>query len=320
MNFFSIGEALIDMIPNKNGVLLKEVTSFTRTAGGAPANVCACVAKQGLNAHFIGKLGADAFGDFLIDQMIKAGVGTEHVFRTSKANTALAFVSLKADGDRDFSFYRNPGADMLLDKNEIDKSWFNKGDFLHFCSLGLVESPAKYAHKKAVKLVKNKGGTVVFDPNLRLPLWNNMSELKNVVLEYIKYSDIVKISDNEIEFLFGTTDVTQAANSVLSMGARAFVLTLGSGGARLVTKAVDVFCPAFSVKAIDSTGAGDAFNGGLISFMIKNNLNIGMVSGKTAYEMLQYANACGAILVTKHGAIESMPSEKQVRQFLADNK
>jgi len=316
--FFSIGEALIDMIPSETGVALKDVPSFTRTAGGAPANVCACVAKQGVEASFIGKLGDDAFGDYLVDTIKGVGINTEHIFRTNKANTSLAFVSLKADGERDFSFYRKPGADMLLEESEIEDAWFEEEDFLHFCSVDLIEAPVKYAHKKAIEAVKAKGGTIVFDPNLRLPLWGDLEELKSTVLEFADYADIVKISDNELEFICDTDDVKKAAESMFEKGAKLFIYTMGSEGARLLTKDIDVFVSAYKVKAIDATGSGDAFIGAFISQLILRDVDIVDFKQETAAEILKYANACGAIVATKYGAIKAMPTYNEVQDFLSD--
>lgn len=144
----SIGEALIDFIPNQNGGKLKNVSEFRRVAGGAPANVSAVVAKLGGKSSFISKLGKDAFGDYIIDVLNEVNVNTDYVLRTSKANTGLAFVSLKEDGNRDFSFYRNPSADMLLEADEVKKEWFNNCHILHFCSVDLIDSPMKLALKK----------------------------------------------------------------------------------------------------------------------------------------------------------------------------
>ena len=146
----TIGEALIDFIPNKKGCSLKEVVGFERVAGGAPANVAAVVSKLGGKSNFISQLGEDAFGDYIIDELNKVNVDTSYVLRTNKANTGLAFVSLKEDGNRDFSFYRNPSADMLLNESEINKEWFNDCHSLHFCSVDLIDCPMKEAHKKDV--------------------------------------------------------------------------------------------------------------------------------------------------------------------------
>lgn len=154
---YAIGEALIDFIPTQHSVALKDVPGFLRAAGGAPANVAAAAAKLGARASFIGMVGQDAFGEHLKETLQNAGVDTSYMFQTGKANTTLAFVSLKADGQREFAFYRNPGADMLLDAASVESIPFAKEDILHFCSVSLVESPARYAHARAIERMKEAG-------------------------------------------------------------------------------------------------------------------------------------------------------------------
>ncbi len=316
--FFSIGEALIDFVPSETGVDLKDVSGFKKTAGGAPANVCACVSKQSVDASFIGKLGADAFGDYLVEIISSVGVDTSRIFRTNEANTTLAFVSLKSDGERDFSFYRKPGADMLLNESDIDENWFDAGDVLHFCSVDLIEAPVKYAHKKAIEGIKSKGGTIVFDPNLRFPLWQDKNELKQTVLEFADYADIIKISDNELEFITGTNDVKAAAKMMLAKGAKIFLYTMGKDGARIITDNIDVMCGGFSIKAIDATGAGDAFIGSFIASLMIENISADNMDENQAKKLLTYANACGAIVASKHGAIMAMPNRQQTLKFIED--
>ncbi|MBK3494983.1 carbohydrate kinase [Viridibacillus sp. YIM B01967] len=168
---FTIGEVLIDFIPHQKGVILKDVSLFERMAGGAPANVAATVAKLGGNAKMISQVGADAFGQFLVETLRMARVNTDLIKVTDEANTALAFVSLASNGERDFSFYRKPSADLLYKADYIEKAWFKSGDILHFCSVDLVESPMKEAHKTAITYAREKGAMISFDPNVRLPLW-----------------------------------------------------------------------------------------------------------------------------------------------------
>ena len=211
---FTIGEALIDFIPTEKGLSLNDVTFFKKAPGGAPANVASAVAKLGGDSAFIGKVGTDPFGDFLVAILNVVGVDTEYIKRTSKTNTALAFVSLKQDGDREFLFYRNPGADMLLNEDEIGANWFCRDDILHFCSVGLVEAPAKYAHKKAIELMKIKEGLISFDPNVRLPLWNDTEKCRDTIREFIPLANILKINDEEIKFITGISDENEAISSL----------------------------------------------------------------------------------------------------------
>src|SRR5690625_3117785 len=190
----TIGEVLIDFIPAIRGSKLKEVESFIKKPGGAPANVAACVSRLGGKSKFIGKVGQDAFGEYLVDILRAEKVDTNDIFYTDEAKTALAFVSLDNSGERDFSFYRNPSADMLLREDEIQADIFEKGDILHFCSVDLIEAPVKYAHLKAIEYAKQNGAIVSFDPNVRLPLWDDETECRQTIKQFIKHADILKLS------------------------------------------------------------------------------------------------------------------------------
>ena len=206
----SIGEALIDFIPNQKVCELKDVISFERVAGGAPANVSAVVAKLGGKSNFISKLGKDAFGDYIIETLKEANVNTDYVLRTDKANTGLAFVSLKEDGNRDFSFYRNPSADMLLEESEVKKEWFEDCHSMHFCSVDLIECPMKYAHKKAIEFALENKSIISFDPNVRLPLWDSEDACRDAIMEFLPLAHVVKISDEELEFVTGYDNMDEA--------------------------------------------------------------------------------------------------------------
>src|SRR6056297_3163927 len=186
-----IGEALIDFVPTDVGIDLKNVEGFIKKPGGAPANVAATVSILGGKSALITQLGEDAFGDFLVDTLEDAHVDTKYVFRTKEANTALAFVSLKENGDRDFSFYRNPSADMLLSKDKITSDMLNSNDIIHFCSVDLIESPMKETHVKLLEEANKKDLIVSFDPNVRLPLWPDEKSCQETINEFIPYASIV---------------------------------------------------------------------------------------------------------------------------------
>ncbi|HTG69298.1 MAG TPA: carbohydrate kinase [Candidatus Udaeobacter sp.] len=304
---YTIGEALIDFIPDTRGIELKNVVGFRKEAGGAPANVACAVAKLGGSSAFIGKLGEDAFGDFLVETMEAAGVDTRQVLRTKEANTALAFVSLKADGDRDFSFYRNPSADMLLSEDEISGEWFAKGDILHYCSVDLIEAPVKYAHLKAIAAMKEAGGLISFDPNVRLPLWEDPEHCRQTILQFIPLSHLVKISSDELAFITGIEDEQEAIASLFVGDVQAVVYTRGSEGAVWITPSYEVSVPGQKVAVIDTTGAGDAFIG---SLLYQLQLNEGVVKGidaEKAERIVSFANAAAALTTTRAGAISSLP-------------
>jgi fructokinase len=316
---FSIGEVLIDFIPKEKGKALKDVQAFVRAPGGAPANVAAAVAKFGAEASMITKLGMDAFGDFLIDELQKAGVKTDKIKRTNQANTGLAFVSLREDGERDFSFYRNPSADLLLSEDEIEEHWFQKGDILHFCSVDLVESPMKQAHEKAIRLVKEIGGLISFDPNVRLPLWNQAEECRQTILEFIPKAHLLKISDEELAFITGMKDEKEAIESLFTGEVKAVIYTKGANGADLYTKDSAYQSNGYKVDVQDTTGAGDAFIGGFLYKLLEKEVNpdnLVDVLNEHHQELLMFANASGALTTTGKGAISSIPTKEAIEQFI----
>ncbi|MGE4321321.1 MAG: carbohydrate kinase [Acholeplasmataceae bacterium] len=316
----SIGEALIDFIPIQKGDALKDVLQFKRVAGGAPANVCACVARLGGEALMLTKLGEDAFGNHIIDQLNQIGVNTSHVLRTNKAHTGLAFVSLKEDGQRDFSFYRNPSADMLLSEDEIHIEIFNQRDILHFCSVDLIDAPVKKAHDKAIEIAREKGLLISFDPNVRLPLWDDHQVYKKVINQYIDKADIIKISDEEVTFITGHHDFELGIHSLFRGYVKMVILTRGKDGATIYTKKHIVSHEGFKINAIDTTGAGDAFIGSFLFQLLNEDKLLDQLSKVKLLEYLEFSNAVGAIVSMKSGAIESMPSYDEVIHFMEMNK
>lgn len=316
--FFSMGEALIDFIPMDIDTPLKDVSGFIKKPGGAPANVAAAVARLGNTAGFIGKVGSDAFGDYLVETMKSVGVNTSFVSRTEEANTCLAFVSLQKDGNREFSFYRKPSADLLLKPEEINSSWFLDGDILQFCTVSLLEgTPVRDAHRRAIDIVKNKNGIIVFDPNLRFPLWPDKAALKETCLEFAEYADIIKISDEELEFITGTGNVEEAAVFLFELGIKLFIYTMGKDGAKVFKPDLRVTNSGFSIDAVDTTGAGDAFLGGFIGKMMSDGRVIADIDEKYAKELIEFSNACGAIVSGRKGAITAMPDAEEVAEFIS---
>jgi fructokinase len=316
---FSIGEVLIDFIPEQKGKALKDVISFERAPGGAPANVAAAVAKAGGKASMITKLGVDGFGDFLVETLNNVGVNTEHVLRTNEANTALAFVSLKEDGERDFSFYRKPSADLLLNEDEIDENWFDAGDILHFCSVDLVESPMKQAHIKAIRSAKEKGAIISFDPNVRLPLWEDPQDCRKTILQFIPEAHIVKISDEELAFITGLNDEAEAIQSLFVGDVKGVIFTRGSEGADLYVNGECYRSSGYRVSVQDTTGAGDAFIGGFLYKLLEKNATVSRLSEilqEENQDILSYANASGALTTTGKGAISALPTKEEIFQLI----
>lgn len=314
----SIGEALIDFIPSEKGCNLKDVASFERVAGGAPANVAAVVSKLGGKSSFISKLGNDAFGDYIIDTLNDINVDTSLVQRTDEANTGLAFVSLKEDGNRDFSFYRNPSADMLLREDEIKKEWFNDCHSLHFCSVDLIECDMKYAHKRAIEYALENNSIISFDPNIRLPLWNSEEELKNTILEFLPLAHVVKISDEELEFITGFSDIEKAITTLFKGNVELVLFTKGGDGAVIYTKNNVVQVKGNKVEAVDTTGAGDSFIGSFLFVLAKDNVKIkdlSKLSKDTLTRYLDFSNRYAADSTTKKGAIGSYATLEEINKI-----
>lgn len=315
----SIGEALIDFIPNEKGCSLKEVVGFERVAGGAPANVSAAVAKLGGNSNFISKLGNDAFGDYIVDVLKSANVNTDYILRTNKANTGLAFVSLKEDGNRDFSFYRNPSADMLLEETEINKEWFEDCHSLHFCSVDLIDCPMKKAHKKAIDFAIKNNSIISFDPNVRLPLWNNENDCKNAILEFLPLANIVKISDEELEFITGFNNIEDAKNVLFKGNVKLVLFTKGKDGAEAHTREGKVCINGNVVDVVDTTGAGDSFIGAFLYSILNDDVKLcelDKLCEDTLRKYLLFSNNYASYSTTKKGAIGSYATMEEINEYI----
>ncbi len=313
-----IGEALIDMIPAESGKMIKDVAAFSPIVGGAPANVCGAFSKLGGESYMVTQLGNDPFGDKIIDNFTKFNIGTEYISRTSEANTALAFVALMEDGNREFSFYRNPSADMLLDSASIKKEWFTDSFALHFCSVSLGDTPMKQAHKRAIEYALEAGNIISFDPNLRFNLWESEEKLKQAVLEFLPYAHVLKVSDEELEFITGITDESEAVKSLFVGNVSLVLYTKGADGAEAYTKSQTAHADGVKVKAFDTTGAGDAFIGSFLFNLeraLAGNKRIDDLSKETLEKMLQFSNRYCAKSVMKPGAIASYPSLSEMQQL-----
>ncbi|MDQ0871382.1 fructokinase [Paenibacillus sp. V4I3] len=311
-----LGELLIDFVPEVNGQALADVTSFQRAAGGAPANVSAAVAKLGGDARFIGKIGRDPFGDFLVRTLDEVGVHTA-VVQTDEAKTGLAFVSLRADGERDFLFFRDPAADMLLRADEVQAQWLEDAAVYHFGSVSLIAEPCRTATLDAARRARDFGALVSYDPNVRLALWPSADAARAEILAQLPLADVVKVSEEEVEFLLGV-DATTGAQQLLQRGPKVIIITLGPGGCRVVTARQDVVIPGTPVAAVDTTGAGDSFVGGMLYQLVSlgaTPANIVDVLAETgaAQQVFAFANRVGAITTTRRGAIPALPTLTEVQ-------
>ncbi|HXH02553.1 MAG TPA: PfkB family carbohydrate kinase [Candidatus Competibacteraceae bacterium] len=318
----SFGEALIDFVPLENGLPLAEVTTFARAPGGAPANVAAAVARLGGQARFAGQVGADAFGECLRRTLERVGVDTRYLLATGEAKTALAFVSLRADGERDFMFYREPSADMLMPAEAITPAWFADNAVFHFGSLTLTHPRARAATYRAVELARAAGNLVSFDPNLRLSLWPSAAAFSDAVRPLLGQAHVLKLSEEELPVLCPVAEEAAAVAWLLAQGVALVVITRGERGTSAYSRHGRVDAPSLAVTAVDTTGAGDAFVGGLLYQLAAagigpHNLDALLADSGRLSTMLRFANACGALTATRRGAIPALPDRAEVEAALA---
>lgn len=307
MSVVCMGEMLIDFVATTSGVSVGSAEGFIKAAGGAPANVAVAVARLGYHASFIGQVGDDPFGHFLADTLRQEGVKLDGLHFSPQARTALAFVSLGEDGERSFSFYRHPSADMLLTPEQVAPEHITPYRIFHFGSISMISEPSRSATYKALEIAVKAGLLVSYDPNLRLPLWDSAEQAREQILEGLSYADLVKMSEEELDFLSGG-DVNALWRDTLNY----IVVTHGEKGATLHTRTLSHFVPSFSVQAVDTTGAGDAFVAGLLTGILAHHDYPDRIK-----EILRFANAVGAMTTTQKGAIPALPTQAQAQAFLA---
>ena len=309
----ALGELLIDF--TMNGQSEQGNNMFEACPGGAPCNVLALLNKMGKKTAFIGKVGQDQFGTLLKATLDDVGIDTSALYMDQEVNTTLAFLHTFPDGDREFSFYRNPGADMILTADEVDEEFVKKAKIFHFGTLSMTHDGVREATKKALKIAKDNGLVITFDPNLRPPLWSSL-ELAKEQMEYgFGKCDILKISDNEIQFVSGKEDYDEGiAYLQETYNIPLILLTMGKDGSRAYYKGMRVERPGFSVKAIETTGAGDTFCGSSLNYLVDHDFE--NLTEEQLGEMLTFANAAAALVTTKKGAIKAMPVKEEVLELI----
>jgi fructokinase len=318
----ALGELLIDFVPTVSGVTLIEAPAFKKAPGGAPANVAVGLAKLGVPAGFMGKVGDDAFGHFLAQTLRQAGVDILALRFSAEARTALAFVSLRADGEREFMFYRHPSADMLYTPDEVDRDYIRSAQILHYGSISLIGEPSRSATLLALETAKVAGLRISYDPNLRLNLWPNAEAAKQGILLGWPLAQVIKVSEEELAFLTGRDleglpnlrGLEAAARKLWHPDLRLLVVTSGKAGCKYITPNFCGEVPSFAVQAVDTTGAGDGFVAGLLKGLHEHpqaDQDEGLLR-----ETCRYANAVGAITTTERGAIPALPTAEQVDRFL----
>ena len=311
----ALGELLIDF--TQNGVSEQGNLLFEANPGGAPANVLAMLRKLGKRCAFIGKVGKDGFGDTLEKTVADAGIDTRGLKRDPEVHTTLAVVHTFPNGDRDFSFYRKPGADIMLRADELDEELLKSCRIFHFGTLSLTDEPCKGATVRAYELAKEAGALISFDPNLRPPLWPDEESAKAAIEWGLARCDILKISDNEIEFMTGTSDFDKGAAILYERwpNIRLLNVTAGGDGSHSYYNGRHVFVPACKLGGvIETTGAGDTFCASVLNYVLEHGIDNLWDADLTA--MLRFANTAAYIVTTKKGAIRSMPEREQVEELL----
>lgn len=309
----ALGELLIDF--TMNGQSEQGNNMFEACPGGAPCNVLALLNKMGKKTAFIGKVGKDQFGTLLRDTITEAGIDASNLMVDENVNTTLAFVHTFPDGDREFSFYRNPGADMMLTADEVNPEVVKDTKVFHFGTLSMTHEGVREATKKAVETAKANGCLVSFDPNLRPPLWSSLDLAKEQMEYGFGKCDILKISDNEIQFVSGKEDYDEGiAYLQETYNIPLILLTMGKDGSRAYYKGMRVERPRFSVKAIETTGAGDTFCGSSLNYLVDHDFE--NLTEEQLGEMLTFANAAAALVTTKKGAIKAMPVKEEVLELI----
>ena len=309
----ALGELLIDF--TMNGQSSQGNNMFEACPGGAPCNVLALLNKMGKKTAFIGKVGKDQFGTLLRNTITEAGIDASHLLADDKVNTTLAFVHTFPDGDREFSFYRNPGADMMLTEEEVDPAFISQARIFHFGTLSMTHDGVRAATKKAVQAAKDGGCLISFDPNLRPPLWSSLDLAKEQMEYGFSVCDILKISDNEIQFVSGKEDYDEGiAYLQEKYDIPLILLTMGKDGSRAYYKGMRVERPGFSVQTIETTGAGDTFGGSSLNYLLEHDFN--NLTEEELGEMLTFANAAAAIVTTRKGAIKAMPERGEINQLI----
>ena len=309
----AMGELLIDF--TMNGESEQGNNMFEACPGGAPCNVLAMLNKLGKRTAFLGKVGQDQFGVLLKNTLDEAGIDTSNLKMDADVNTTLAFVHTFPDGDREFSFYRNPGADMKLTSDEIDAEFLKKAKLFHFGTLSMTHDGVREATKKALDIAKENGLLISFDPNLRPPLWSSL-ELAKEQMEYgFQFCDILKISDNEIQFVSGKEDYDEGIQYLQEKyHIPLILLTLGKDGSRAYYKDMRVERSGFKMDTIETTGAGDTFCGSSLNYVLEHGMED--LTEEQLGEMMTFANAAAALITTRKGAIRSMPEKEDVLEVI----
>lgn len=312
----ALGELLIDF--TENGESSQGNPMLEANPGGAPCNVLAMLNKLGKKTAFIGKVGNDTFGHMLKAVVSESGTDITNLVMDNEVHTTLAFVHTYPDGEREFSFYRNPGADMMLTKDEVNEDIIKAGRIFHFGTLSSTHEGAREATRYAVDVAKENGLLISFDPNLREPLWASLDDAKKEIEYGLSKCDILKISDNELEFMTGTTDYSEGVRRLREKyDIKIIFVTLGKDGSYAYYKNMTVGAPPFmNVKTIEKTGAGDTFGGCALNYLLEHDID--NLTEENLTELVIFANAGASLITAKKGALKVMPDREEIEELIRE--
>lgn len=310
----ALGELLIDF--TENGSSISGNPLFEANPGGAPCNVLAMLSKLGKKTAFIGKVGDDMFGRQLSNAIKSVGICTDGLIMDKNVPTTLAFVHTLAGGEREFSFVRNPGADMMLKKSEVNTDIIKNSKIFHFGTLSSTHEGVRKATRFAIDTAIESGALISFDPNLREPLWESLDDAKKEIEYGLSKCNILKISDNEIEFLLGHSDYDKAALQLMEKyeNIKLIFITLGGDGSCAYTRTVKAKEPVYSVNTVEKTGAGDTFFGCALNYILEHNID--SLDETQLTELLRFANAGASLITTRKGALKVMPDLQEIYSLI----
>jgi fructokinase len=314
-----MGELLIDFVSNTANVSLAGSPGFTRAPGGAPGNVAVALQRLGLSAGFVGKVGADPFGDFLRQTLDDTGVDTSSLFVDRQTRTTIVFVAVRDDGLKDLCFFRNPGADMMLNPDEITPAIFEGARCFHYGSISFIDEPSASAQRKALDIARQRGLMITYDPNYRPTLWPDEATARRVIQDSFKYCHLAKIAEEEWSVATGHDDLEGGIRAVLDRGVELLIVSRGEKGALATNGSYRIELPALPVNVVETTGAGDGFMGAMITRLLplrEAGGSLARIDEATISEALSFATAVGALTCTRAGAIPALPTLAEVERFI----
>ncbi|WP_117235078.1 aminoimidazole riboside kinase [Vibrio maerlii] len=298
------GDAVVDLIPDSD-------TTYLKCPGGAPANVAVAISRLGGDAAFFGRVGQDPLGRFMKQTLTDEKVNTEYMLLDEEQRTSTVIVDLDDSGERSFTFMVKPSADQFMQTSDIPA--FSQGQWLHVCSIALANEPSRSSTLEAMRAIKEAGGFVSFDPNLRDEVWANPAEIKPVVRQAIELADVVKFSDDELFFLTDTDSLEAGIEAIKPFNNTLVLITQGAKGALVIFEGAQELIAGQAVKPVDTTGAGDAFVGGLLAKLART---VEWSNQENINAAVQWANGCGALATTQKGAMTALPTEAALLEYI----